>query len=154
MKYAAIFFSGQFYCILNKLIRAITEVNSCVKSVLIWSYSGPHFPRILLAFGLNTERYGISPYSVRMRENVKKMWTRIIPNTEGFSESQFCKNEIILDVNCCFCIILNPSYCFLIFPFIFDFYSNFNIKNNFFKVVFLRSPKLILIKQFYFSSFI
>ena len=37
----------------------------CVKSVRIRSYSGPHFP----AFGLNTERYGISPHSVRMREN-------------------------------------------------------------------------------------
>ena len=27
----------------------------CVKSIPIWSYSGPHFP----AFGLNTERYGV-----------------------------------------------------------------------------------------------
>ena len=36
-----------------------------VKSVRIRSYSGPHFP----AFRLNTERYSISPYSVRMREN-------------------------------------------------------------------------------------
>ena len=33
----------------------------CVKSVRIWSYSGPHFP----AFWLNTNLY-----SVRMRENV------------------------------------------------------------------------------------
>ena len=54
----------------------------CMKSVRIRSYSGPHFP----IFGLNTKRYGvspytryfhisvytilhISPYSVRMREN-------------------------------------------------------------------------------------
>ena len=38
-----------------------------VKSARIQSCSGPPFP----AFGLNTERYGvsISPYSVRMREN-------------------------------------------------------------------------------------
>ena len=28
-------------------------------------YSGPYFP----AFGLNTERYGASPYSVRIRKN-------------------------------------------------------------------------------------
>ena len=40
-----------------------------MKSVRIRSYSGPHFP----AFGLNTERYGVSlriqsPYSVQMRE--------------------------------------------------------------------------------------
>ena len=38
----------------------------CVKNVHIRSYSGPHFS----TFGMNTERYGISPYSVRMRENV------------------------------------------------------------------------------------
>ena len=37
----------------------------CVKGVRLRSYSGPHFP----AFGLNMERYSISPYSVRMREN-------------------------------------------------------------------------------------
>ena len=41
----------------------------------------PHFP----AFGLNTERYvRISSYSVRMRKNVGKMWTRITPNTVSF----------------------------------------------------------------------
>ena len=34
-----------------------------VKSVRIWSYSGPHFP----AFGLTLR---ISPYSVQMQENV------------------------------------------------------------------------------------
>ena len=28
----------------------------CIKSVRIWSYSDPYFP----AFGLNTERYGVS----------------------------------------------------------------------------------------------
>ena len=42
----------------------------CVKSVRIRNYFSLHFP----AFGLNTERYSvslrISPYSVRMRENV------------------------------------------------------------------------------------
>ena len=42
--------------------------NDCVKSVRIWSFSGPYFP----TFGLNTERRGTqySPYSVRMRENM------------------------------------------------------------------------------------
>ena len=39
-----------------------------MKSVVIRSYSVPHFP----AFGLNTERYRISPYSVRMRENTEQ----------------------------------------------------------------------------------
>ena len=29
-------------------------VNHCVKSVRIWSFSGPHFP----TFGLNTGKYG------------------------------------------------------------------------------------------------
>ena len=43
----------------------------CVKSVRIWSYSGPHFCHILL-------------YSVRMRENTEKMRTTITPNTETF----------------------------------------------------------------------
>ena len=39
--------------------------NRCVKSVRIRSYSGPRFPE----FGLNTERYSVSLYSIRMREN-------------------------------------------------------------------------------------
>ena len=38
----------------------------CVKSDRIRSYSGSHFP----TFGLNTKRYGKSPYSFQMRENV------------------------------------------------------------------------------------
>ena len=42
------------------------------------------FSRIRTEFGLNTERYSISPYSVRMRENVGKMHSRITPNTETF----------------------------------------------------------------------
>ena len=39
-------------------IKEIFRVNDkhCVKSVRIWSFSGPYFP----AFGLNTERYGVS----------------------------------------------------------------------------------------------
>ena len=36
--------------------------NHCVKSVRIRNYSGPYFPTIVL-------NLGISPYSVRMREN-------------------------------------------------------------------------------------
>ena len=35
--------------------HAIVNIH-CLKSVRIRSYSGPHFP----AFGLNTERYGVS----------------------------------------------------------------------------------------------
>ena len=44
---------------------SLTLIIYCVKSVRIRSYSGPHF----LAFRVNTERYSVSPYSVRMREN-------------------------------------------------------------------------------------
>ena len=49
----------------------------CVKSVRIWSYSGPHFP----AFGLNTERYG---ESLRIQSECGKIRTRITPNTNTF----------------------------------------------------------------------
>ena len=38
---------------------------------------GPHFP----AFGLNTERYGVS---LRIQSECGKMRTRIIPNTDTF----------------------------------------------------------------------
>ena len=48
-----------FFLVLPKVIQ-------CVKIVRIRSYCGPHFP----AFGLNTERYSVSPYSARMPENI------------------------------------------------------------------------------------
>ena len=43
----------------------------CFKKVFIRSYSGLYFCRI-------------SPYSVRMRENLEKMRTRITPKTDSF----------------------------------------------------------------------
>ena len=49
----------------------------CVKNVRIRSYSGPHFP----AFGLNTERYGVSP---RNQFECGKRRTKITPNTATF----------------------------------------------------------------------
>ena len=52
-------------------------VNQCVKSLRIRSYSDPHFP----AFGLNTERYGVS---LRIQPECRKMRTRITPNTDTF----------------------------------------------------------------------
>ena len=52
-------------------------MNHCVKSVSIRTYSGPHFR----AFGLNTERYGVS---LSIQSECGKMWTRITPNTDGF----------------------------------------------------------------------
>ena len=45
----------------------------CVKSVRIRSILVRIFPHT-----------SISPYSVRMRENARKMWTRITPNTDFF----------------------------------------------------------------------
>ena len=49
----------------------------CVKSVRIRSYSGPYFP----AFGVNTERYGVS---LRIQSECGKIWTRKTPNTDTF----------------------------------------------------------------------
>ena len=48
-----------------------------VKSVHIWSYSGPH----IWAFGLNMERYSIS---LRIQSGFGNMRTRITPNTDTF----------------------------------------------------------------------
>ena len=48
-----------------------------VKSVLIWSYSGPHLP----AFGLNTERYGVF---LCIQSECGKIRTRITLNKETF----------------------------------------------------------------------
>ena len=49
-----------------------------VKSVLIRSYSDPHF----LAFRLNTERY--DGVSLSIHSECGKMWTRITPNRDTF----------------------------------------------------------------------
>ena len=49
----------------------------CVKSVCIRSYCGLYFP----AFGLNTERYGVS---LRNQSKCGKIRTRITPNTDTF----------------------------------------------------------------------
>ena len=49
----------------------------CMKSVRIQSYSGQHFP----AFGLNTERYGVS---LHIQSKCGIMQTRIAPNRDTF----------------------------------------------------------------------
>ena len=51
--------------------------NSLRKSVCVRSYPGQHFP----AFGLNTERYGVS---LRIQSECGKIGTRITPNTGTF----------------------------------------------------------------------
>ena len=53
------------------------RISHCVKSVRIRSYSGPYFP----AFGLNTERYGVS---LRIQSECGKMRTTITLNTDTF----------------------------------------------------------------------
>ena len=58
-------------------MQYFTNFNHCVKSVRIRSYSGLHFP----AFGLNTERDGVS---LRIHSKCGKMRTRITPNTDTF----------------------------------------------------------------------
>ena len=58
----------------------------CVKSVPIWSFSGPHFP----AFGLNTERYLVS---LRIQSECGKIQTRITPIRSGTIEGDIYNSE-------------------------------------------------------------
>ena len=51
--------------------------NHCVKSVRIWSFSGPH----LTAFGINTKRYSVS---LRIQSKYLKIWNRKTRNTNTF----------------------------------------------------------------------
>ena len=51
----------------------------CVKRVLIRTFSSPYFP----AFGLNTERYGLS---LRIQSKCGKIPTKKTPNTVTFHE--------------------------------------------------------------------
>ena len=60
-----------------KFILKVFIINARVESVRIRSYSGPHFP----AFGLNTERYGVS---LRIQSECGKIRTRITPNMDTF----------------------------------------------------------------------
>ena len=59
----------------NREMKMFLSQLHCVKSVRIWSYSGPHFP----VFGLNTERY-----SLRTQSECGKMRTRVTSNTDTF----------------------------------------------------------------------
>ena len=65
-------------------------VAHCVKSVRIRNYSGPYFP----AFGLNTERYGVS---LCIQSAFEKTQPRITPNTDTFHAVVIilCKQAII-----------------------------------------------------------
>ena len=61
--------------------RIIIENNwriiNCMKSVRIWSFSGPYFP----AFGMNTEKYGVS---LSIQSKCGKVRTRKPQNTDTF----------------------------------------------------------------------
>ena len=59
--------------------KCISCHKHCVKGANIRSYSGPHFP----AFGLNTERYGVS---LRIQSEFGKKVTRITLNTYAFHD--------------------------------------------------------------------
>ena len=61
----------------NHRIKGETHSKHCVKSARIWSFSGPYFP----AFGLITERYGVS---LRIQSKYGKVRTRNTPNTDTF----------------------------------------------------------------------
>ena len=55
----------------------------CVKSARIGSYSGPAFFlffQYIPAFGLNTERYGVSQH---IQSKCRKTRTRITPNSDS-----------------------------------------------------------------------
>ena len=65
------------------LTESVRDHNThCMKSVRIWSYSGPHFS----TFGLNTERYSVS---LRIQSECGKMRTRVTPNTNTFLRSDW-----------------------------------------------------------------
>ena len=57
-------------------------------SELFWSAFSPHF----LAFGLNTERYGVS---LRIKSECGKMRTAITPNTDTFYGVSFTYSLIL-----------------------------------------------------------
>ena len=65
-----------FRIFLNHFFMLATS-SHFVKSVRVRSYSGPHFP----AFGLKTERYGVS---FHIQSKYGKIRTSITPNTDTF----------------------------------------------------------------------
>ena len=62
-----------------------------VKSFRIRSYSSPYFP----AFGLNTERYGVSLY---IQSECRKMRIRVTPNTDTFRAVKSIKSKCLPDI--------------------------------------------------------
>ena len=91
--YSMIYCSTFQWKISSTLISAEKHWVKSVKSVRIWSYSGPCFP----AFGLNTERYSLS---LRIQSECGKIQTRITPNTDTFYavKTIFIKNKRALNL--------------------------------------------------------
>ena len=73
-------FISRNICYFFQLLHHISMIH-CIKSVRIRKYSSPHFSLIRTEYG---EKRSISPYSIRMRENARKMPTRITSNTDAF----------------------------------------------------------------------
>ena len=75
------------------MLVIITQIH-WVKSVRIRSFSDPHFP----AFGLNTERYGVS---ICIQSKRGKIRTRKTPNTNTFHKVIACDFENIIYEGLC-----------------------------------------------------
>ena len=67
-------------CITFQTVDSQTLRKKCLYSELFWSAFFPHF----LAFGPNTERYGVSLLLGPNARKCGKMRTRITPNTDTF----------------------------------------------------------------------
>ena len=76
--YSIIKFYFEIYSLyLYRILYIFLQANHCVKSVHIRGYSGSYFP----AFGLNTERYGVS---FQIQSECWIIQTRKTPNTDTF----------------------------------------------------------------------
>ena len=78
---------------LNNMLVIITQIH-CLKDVRIRSFSDPYFP----AFGLNTERCGVS---LRIQCECGKTRTRKTPNTNTFHTVIACDFENMIYEGLC-----------------------------------------------------
>ena len=125
------------YFHVKNLIMNVWQVPKyhCVKSVHIWSFSGPYF----LVFGLNTERYGVL---LRIQSECGKIWTRKIPNTDIFLRTVCLYHKRVLQ------IIFKSCFCFFLFwyRFLCRFsYSDYENKQD-------RREEKLHISRYYFHT--
>ena len=78
------FLVSHFQSAMNRCkARSINHIDyHCVKTILVWSFSGPHFP----IFRLNTQRY---PVSLGIQSECGKMQTRKTSNTDTLHAVNF-----------------------------------------------------------------